>query len=300
MKLNETKKRVILFGAAVTVGIFACVGILRETDKPDDSWVTMTSEDESAETADEMANSETRDESMSAEEHLPVSNEEAELLSSLYSAMMSESYVKAAQIMNDHEKEFEALAEETLNGEKYCYYEIKQTDGTNKKKIELLPESGSENGLVLSRYNTAFFGDFKNGKPEGEVSAIQTMILDEPRYTFASGHWTEGKMNGEGITGYHYYENAPESGFVYTEKAGNYLDNQLDGIFTYLTENGAGERLTWEIQAVNGATVITKDWTHYPFRQEYMLASKESEERAYVLTAERASAVIWNNLITWD
>ena len=300
MKSNETKMKAVLMGAAAIVGVLAMVSVLKKPAVPDSSWATVVSETEKTEEAEDTGNSVPKGESMDADGGLPVSKEEAELLSSLYSAMAAKSYVEAAQIMNDHETEFEILTEETLQGEKFCYYEVRQTDGANEKKMERLSETGTENGLVLSRYNTVFFGEFKNGKPEGEAAAIQTMILDEPRYTFASGHWTDGKMNGEGKTGYHYYENAPESGLVYTEKAGNYLDNQLDGVFTYVTENGAGERLTWEIQAVNGSTVLTEDWVHFPFRKEYMLSAKESEERAYVLTEERASAVIWNNLITWD
>lgn len=303
MKSIETKKKRILIGAAVVLCIAGLVGICGIRNQKEETATTeqaeMLQETGIRETGrDETA--ETEPEEATAEFAVMLTEEEAKLLSDLYGAMKAKAYVDAAQILNDHVSLFETLTEETMEGEKYCYFEDETEEGQQIQKLEKLAVTGDSHGLVLTRYNTAFYGDYSDGKPEGDGNVIQAMILDEPRYTFAEGHWSDGKMNGEGKTGYHYYLNAPESGFIYTEKSGNYLDNQLDGVFTYRTENGAGETLTWEIRAVNGSTVITEDWTYYPYRREYMLASKESEERAYVLTEERASAVIWNNLITWD
>ena len=300
MKSNETNRKKLWIAAAVVLIVVIVISIFGKRETPDDNWATSASKDMNDKTVETTSGDDLRGETMTVESEVPVSEQELELLSSLYAALSTSSYVDAAQILNDHETEFEILTDKILNGEKYYYFEVKNTDGQTVPKMDQLPMSGTMEGLVLTRYNTAFYGEFEDGKPNGNACVIQTMILDEPRYTFAEGMWSDGKMNGEGKTGYHYYLNAPESGFVYTEKSGNYRNDQLDGVFTYLTENGGGETLTWEIQAVNGATVLTEEWTHYPFRKEYMLSSKESEERAYVLSEERASAVIWNNLITWD
>lgn len=130
--------------------------------------------------------------------------------------------------------------------------------------------------------------------------AIQAMVLDEPRYTYADGIWSGGKMNGEGKTGYRYYENAPESGFVMTEKAGSYKDNLLDGSFLYRAETAGGDRIHWEMEADNGVTVLSDGWVHYEDRKEYMLPSVEDSLRAYVLKEDQISTVLWNNLILWD
>ena len=206
----------------------------------------------------------------------------------------------AARILNDNEETFQKIAEKKMQGEAYRYFEAKTEEGDVVSGMVKLSEEDDGIGLVLTRYNTAFSGHFADGSPEGEVCAVQTMILEQPRYTFADGIWENGVMNGEGKTGYHYYMNAPKSGFIYTEKTGTYLENQLNGIFEYRTENGAGETLTWNIQADKGATVINENWIHDSVAKEYMLPAQESAECAYVLAEERASAVIWNNLVLWD
>ena len=234
------------------------------------------------------------------QEDLPVSETEAELLSGLYRAMCTGEYVDAAQLLNENEETFIQLTEETLSGKKYCYREEKQEGGQVFRVMEELAEEGETEGLVLNRYNTAFCGTFSDGQPNGSVCAIQTIVLDEPRYTYAEGMWKNGKMNGEGTTGYHYYINAPESGFIRTEKNGIYANNLLNGKFIYTTESGGGEILSWNMEAENGVTVLSDAWVYYPFRKEYMLTSVESEDRAYVLSEDRAQEIKWDNLIIWD
>lgn len=242
-----------------------------------------------------------------------VSEEEAELLSSLYDAMEDSDYDRAAALLNDHEEQFVVLAEETLEGNMYYYIEEapeepametseEEEEPIAKKNIAKMGQMQLEStfyGMVLTRYNTVFFGEFSDGKPNGEVAAIQTMILDQPRYSYAEGVWRDGKLNGEGIAGYYYYQDAPETGFVRVEKRGDYRDNLLDSDFVYETESGSGEQLSWEMKAVAGVTVITQTWEHYPYRKEYMLGSVEDSSRAYVLSEDKVTAVLWNNLIVW-
>ena len=234
------------------------------------------------------------------QKELPVSKIEEELLSTIYETMVNERYADTARILNENEKMFTELLAETFSGEKYCYWETEYENGTVIRSLEPLSINGNMEGMVLTRYNTIFYGTFENGKPEGECHAIQAMILDEPRYTFAEGIWKSGKMNGKGRTGYHYYLGAPSNGFVMTDKSGIYVDNLLDGEFVYQTENVLGEKLSWEIEAEKGVTVLSEVWTYFPFRKEYMLGAQEDTARAYVLSEEKAGALLWNNLVTWD
>lgn len=234
------------------------------------------------------------------QEELPVSKREEVLLSRLYKTMIDSSYAETARILNQNEEMLAKLLTETLNGEKYCYREIEYEDGTTIRNLEPLGKNEAMEGLVLTRYNTVFYGSFVNEKPEGVCHAIQAMILDKPRYTFAEGIWKNGKMNGEGRTGYHYYLDAPGSGFVMTDKAGTYKDNLLDGKFIYQTENRLGEKLSWEMEADMGVTVLNDRWTYFSLRKEYVLRAREDLARTYVISEEKAGALIWNNLITWD
>ena len=234
------------------------------------------------------------------QKELPVSEEEAHLLSNLYRALVRGDYDDAAEVLNENEKKFDAMMLRTLKGEKYSYYEWNEEDGSAIRIMEPLTDSSDFEGMVLTRYNTVFYGSFAGGKPNGKGVAIQSMILDYPRYSYAEGIWKDGKMNGEGRAGYYYYQYAPKSGLVRTEKKGIYRDNLLDGTVQYLTENASGERLTWEIKAINGVTVITPNWEHYPYRREYMLGASEDPTRCYVLSEDKTSLVLWNNLILWD
>lgn len=231
---------------------------------------------------------------------LPVNEDEADLLSALYRTMVRGSYIETANILNEYETEFEHLLTESLAGDKYCYAEKEYENGQVIRMMEPLSKSGRVEGMVITRFNTVFYGSFLDGMPDGECHAIQAMVLDEPRYTFAEGIWRQGKMEGEGKTGYHYYLDAPESGFVMTEKAGIYAENLLDGAFVYRVESGDGEKLSWNMEAEKGVTVLNDSWVYYPFRKEYMLGSAEDAARSYVLSEEKAGTVLWNNLILWD
>lgn len=253
---------------------------------------------ETAETVSEPASSQTEE---NREAALYVSAEEEELLSGLYRELKRGELGRTAEIMNENEEQLKALLQDTLGGGKYCYYE--ETDpetGEEHHKMKELTEEGEETGMVITRYNTVFFGNFCGGRPEGTCLAVQAMVLNEPRYTYADGLWSKGKMNGEGKTGYRYYENVPEGAFGMTEKNGTYKENLLDGSFSYRAEYGSGEKLHWEMEADRGVTVLSEAWVYYEDREEYMLPSREDASRAYVLKEDQAGAVLWNNLILWD
>lgn len=300
--LQESSRRWIAAGACVAA-VLAAVGI--------GSLAWLDGKNEAFRTDVTTKNTETDTQIEDPMQELPVSEEEAVLLLALYRAMSEYDYDEAAAILNEHEEQFRILTEETLGGSLYYYMEERvgaeleehvelppEESDVTIKMGQVLPESAFV-GMVLTRYNTVFYGMFEEGKPNGAVSAIQTIVLDQPRYSYAEGSWRDGTLNGEGTAGYYYYKEAPETGFVRVEKCGSFHDNLLDSDFVYKTESGSGEQLSWRMRAENGVTVITDDWEHYPYRKEYMLGSVEDSGRAYVLSEDKVTEVLWNNLIVW-
>ncbi|MCI7794922.1 MAG: hypothetical protein MR528_01280 [Lachnospiraceae bacterium] len=229
----------------------------------------------------------------------PLNDEETKMFSDLYAAMAAGRCSQAAGILNEMEAGWIRVMTETLEGSVWLYREYTDEDGEIVKTMEPFSDTTEGTGLAVTRYHTAFFGDFSEGMPNGTCLALQAMVLDEPRYTFAEGEWIDGKMNGEGKTGYCYYANAPKSGFVRTEKAGNYCDNLLDGPFVYRTESGYGETITWRMEAEQGKIVLTDRWSYSSYQKEYSLPSEEDPQRSYVLSEEKVANVMWNNLIHW-
>ena len=230
---------------------------------------------------------------------LPVNGEEAVLLAELYQALEAADFNGAAAVLNENEKAFDTLMTDVLAGELYYYREETLDDGTVVAEMDRVQSSDTFNGMVLTRYNTVFYGEFSNGKPNGDGFAIQAIVLDHPRYSYAEGFWKDGKLNGGGRAGYYYYQDVPDSGLIRTEKRGIYRNNLLDGEFVYETESENGEKLSWNMKAINGVPVITPDWEYYPYRKEYMLGSVEDSGRAYVLAKDKVATVLWNNLIVW-
>lgn len=229
-----------------------------------------------------------------------LSEKEKILMVDLYHAVKAGDYTETARLLNENEKDMMTLLNETMEGVRYCFYELESKDDNVVRVLCPLSETEKMDGMVLTRYNTVFYGSFSEGKPEGRCCAVQAMVLDAARYTMADGLWEDGKMNGEGNTGYHYYLNVTGSGLVKTEKIGTYEDNLLTGEITYRTENVAGENLSWKIKVKDGVTVLDDRWIHMPLRSEYQVGAEENPLRFYVLSEERKDAVIWNNLITWN
>lgn len=231
---------------------------------------------------------------------LPVTDGERELLTGLSSAMEEKDLDQAARILNDNEEQFKILADKTLEGENYLFYVERTAQGDELCRMTAMTPETSGYGLVLTRFNTAFYGSFKNGSPNGVCSAVQTVILDFPRYSFAEGMWKDGKMNGKGVTGHRYYDGKPEGSFEAVTKTGPYVDNLLNGEMVYEADNGSGRVLHWNILAEMGVTVLDDRWDYYDYSDEYMLRSQEDEDRAYVISGVTKEAVRWNNLILWE
>lgn len=231
---------------------------------------------------------------------LPISDSERRLLVDLYTFMEDEDLVSAATLLNENLEQFRVLIDKSLEGKVYFCYVERTAQGEEIFRMRDMTPKLSGCGMALTRFNTVFFGNFENGVPEGECLAIQTVILEEPRFTFADGIWKNGKMNGEGITGYRYYDGKPEGSFEAIAKTGTYADNLLSGDLVYEADNGSGRVLHWNIKADRGVTVLDESWTYYNYSDEYMLRSQEDEDRAYVISGETVDQIRWNNLILWE
>lgn len=225
---------------------------------------------------------------------LPVDEEEEELLAGLYVAMEKKDLSLAAKLLNGNQETLKQLVKETLGGKRYLFFEEE-----GRRRMEELSRIGEGRGLVLSRFNTAFFGNFKAGRPEGDCTAIQAMVLKQPRYTFAAGEWKQGKLDGKGETGYRYYEAAPEGGYRAIKKKGTYVENLLDGPFAYEAESGNGNVFSWNMEAKAGVTVLSESWEYSQSQKEYRLYAECAPDRPYILSEDRADDVMWNNLILW-
>lgn len=302
------KVRQYMMAAAVGIIILTAAGTMdrrgRSPGRPDT--------EETQETAD-IARAGTEPSSAAEPEIPPVITSAAEnvLLDALYTSMEEADYVRAARLINENQDRLTTLVNETLDREPYLYFrkasgelsdEASGDAGSPKreKRLERLMETEASYGLVVSRFNTVFFGNFAEGKPHGTCAAVQAMILEEPYFTFAVGQWEDGKMSGKGNSGYQYYVAVPKGRFHMTKKEGTFVRNLLDGPFTYTAENVGGESLCWSMEAREGVTVLDDSWIYYPSKKEYMKGSDGDEGRAYVLTEARASAVLWSNLIIWD
>lgn len=231
---------------------------------------------------------------------LPVSEGEEQLLTALYGFMETKNMVQAATLLNENQEQFKVLTDKTLGGAAWLFYVERTAQGERLYRMRRMESGVFGEGMVLTRFNTVFFGTYADGLPEGQVLAVQTMILDYPRYTFADGFWRDGKMNGEGRTGYRYYDGKPEGNFEAVLKTGTYTDNLMDGELIYEADNGSGRVLHWNIRADAGVTVLDEKWIYYPFSDEYMLRSEEDEDRAYVISGETKEQARWNNLILWE
>lgn len=231
---------------------------------------------------------------------LPVSEGERQLLTKLYGFLETKDMVQAAALLNENQEQFKVLSDRTLEEEAWLFYVERTAQGEKLYRMRRMDEGVSGKGMVLTRFNTVFFGEFEEGAPNGSCLAVQTVILDYPRYTFADGIWKDGKMNGEGRTGYRYYAGKPEGNFEAVLKTGVYLENLMDGDLVYEADNGSGRVLHWNIKAEKGVTALDERWTYYSYSDEYMLRSEEDEDRAYVISGETKEQIRWNNLILWE
>ncbi len=216
-----------------------------------------------------------------------LTEEQAELLTGIADALSDGQMEACARMMEERGDELAEIFYDVMGGQDYLY-----RDGVLYTELE-----GS--GLVLRKSSLAFYGDFAHGRPDGTVTALQAIDLDYPRYDYAVGTWHDGAMYGYGTVGYSYYEGSGQDNQM-VRREGLFLDNLMYGEILYETANAQGETGTWNITALNGILVLDDRWMLDKAGEFYQLRSNESDGHAYVIPADSAEEVRFQNLLLWE
>ena len=194
---------------------------------------------------------------------------------------------EAARAMKREEDMLWSLYYETMEGDRYLF------DGTG-----LQPALDGE-GLVLTKAGTAYYGTFKDGKPEGKCTAIQVVDMDAPRYDYSQGIWKNGMMEGDGRTGYCYYEESPEGEARDICRTGTFSEDLLEGEVLYTSMNDMDGTSTWKVTVDEGIIQLDERWTPVGNGDEFQLMSEDNDSHGYVVGKEQIDQVMWRNLLVW-
>lgn len=225
-----------------------------------------------------------------AEEETLLKAEESQeaVLKEIMGYMEKQDLESAAQAIDSGEEVLLALFYDVLGGERYLY------DGQS------FSPSIEGKGMVLTMPNTVYFGTFKDGKPEGECTVLQVVELDAPRYDYSQGMWKNGKMEGQGHTGYCYYKGGPEGEARDVCRTGTFSNGRMEGEVTYTTLNKEGEPSNWKFTVKDGTVLLDDKWSYIEENKEYQLMSEEDDSHAYILGEEAAGQPVWINLLAWE
>jgi hypothetical protein len=211
--------------------------------------------------------------------------EDKEFLNSLTERFDSGDLEGAARLLSGYEipwKEFP------------CMY-----DGTVMRK-----ELSSAKGLVFSKTSTVFYGEFKDGVPNGTCTALQVISLEEgKRYDYSYGTWANGMMNGNGASGYNYYDGVTDDINKLSAKEGVFKDNRMEGEVTYSSTNAAGENAAWKFTVADGRIVLDDRWIKAvdgSGATTYKLMANDEKNHAYTLTEADLQEDRWKNFIEFD
>lgn len=216
---------------------------------------------------------------------------EEQLLKVLSEKMAAMDLEGAAHILNDNGALIEKLFFGKLADGVFIY------DGT------AMTGERDGHGLVFQRPGTVFYGDFKDGRPEGNCTALQALKLDEGvRYDYSAGIWKDGRMEGSGECGYNYYEGVEGENAAKTAKRGNFVQNLMEGEITYTSVNGDGGETSWTMNVEHGVVVLDERWSvdENDGKKIYRLMADNDDVHAYVVDEAAALEVRWRNMIEWD
>jgi hypothetical protein len=159
-------------------------------------------------------------------------------------------------------------------------------------------------GMVFLKPTVVFYGDFKDGVPDGTAAAISVLSLEEgKRYDYSYGSWKKGKMNGSGECGYRYYDGVTEDITVKTSKDGMFQDDRMQGQITYSSTNRQGETAVWQFQTKDGVIVLNDRWikeTDAKGAVIYKLLANGEKDHAYALSERAIGEDRWKNLILFS
>lgn len=209
-------------------------------------------------------------------------------VSSIMNTLKQGNLEAAAEIIIREEKMLQDMFYTTMDGKRYLY------DGDSlKSDIE-------GQGIVFTKAGTVFYGTFKDGKPEGQCTVLQAVNLDAPRYDYSQGIWKDGKMEGEGHTGYCYYRESPKGEARDICKTGTFSGNLMEGEVIYTSMNEKDETSTWKLNVEQGTVVTDDRWDYVESAGEYQLLSEDNDNHAYVLEEDQIHMPMWMNLLAWD
>lgn len=221
-------------------------------------------------------------------ENCEVSTAEQAILDELWKCLEEGDEEGAARVLNDNDGQLQILFYTTMEVFDWRFDGQRLTDDLNGK------------GLVFRRPTSIYYGELKNGCPEGEGTMLQAVRVGAGRYDFAKGSWKRGKLEGEGVSGYRHYEEPEEEDLMEVVKEGVFQENLMDGMVTYTGVNKAGEDTRWQFAAAQGVTVLDESWEYLEDKGEYRLFSEGDDTHAYILPQAEMGAAIWKNQVTWD
>ncbi len=222
---------------------------------------------------------------------IELSDEEIQLLNLLKEHLDAGQMQEAAALLIEREEEFNSLFFGKL-ADVPCIY-----DGNT------MVDQVSGHGLVFTRATTVFYGEFKDGKPEGSCLALQALQLEEgKRYDYAAGSWNNGKMNGTGECGYNYYEGVSDESAKETSKKGEFKDNTMEGSIVYTSRGSDDKEVTWTFEVSDGVIVQDDRWVQDTGEDGaivYRLKADNQETHVYTVSESAMKEYRWKNLIEY-
>lgn len=216
-----------------------------------------------------------------------LSDEARQAYQELFLALKQYNYAAAAKVLEQEKEVFSDFFDSVLAQGNYLY------------NGEVLTDETEGFGLLVNASNTAYFGEWSDGLPNGNGLTLRSIVLRSPRYDLARGTWEEGKLNGEGLTGYCYYEGVTEPNTKEIWKQGNFSADLMNGEVVYRSVNASGEQREWHLNVSEGKTVVDERWTFSEESAQYRLVADNDAQHDYVLDAAMLDTVLWKNMVEW-
>lgn len=220
-------------------------------------------------------------------QRLPEAGEEERgQLAALFGELAQGDLEAAARRLEEQGDIFAGLYYETMGGGLYRF------DGKDFR------EALQGRGMVLAGPSLVFYGDFGENGPEGDCLALQAVSLNAPRYDYAKGNWQDGRMEGEGETGYCYYEEIPQGEPALASRRGNFSQDRMEGEVSYGTQDQEGTGSQWELRTAGGVIQTDPRWEYDEQAGEYRLLSQDGRNE-YVVAEGNMEDAVWRNLLVW-
>lgn len=180
----------------------------------------------------------------------PELSEEDQLpLQELYVLMQERDFDVAINYLSNHHTEFQVLFQNLPLEESYLF------DGTDMKRFSNGPGMviGAETSPEESYF--AFYGNFVNGKPDGDILYVYSDISDRAGAGngYWAGEWKNGHMEGQMHEEYRGSVFSGEEAFLFTDVIdGICTHNVIDGTETVLWMDSGREEHRFQWQIVDG------------------------------------------------